>query len=101
MAQRRRRFVLESFPPRPLPRNRASTHGPLDSPRPFPWSPPAAQAEIEQFLLLACKGLVATFAFCAGALLATRRGHADSFGLLVAAGYGSWALVWRAIQAIG
>ena len=59
-----------------------------------------ASEKVERFLLLACKGMVATLAWCAGALFASRSGMATSFWWLIVYGYGSWAAVWKILQTI-
>jgi hypothetical protein len=59
-----------------------------------------ATAKVDRFLLLACKGMVATLAWCVGALVASRAGYATSFWWLMVYGYGTWAVVWKVLQTI-
>lgn len=58
------------------------------------------QEQVEKFLWLTCKGMVATLAWCVGALLASRNGMAGSFGALAFVGYASWAVVWKVLQSV-
>ena len=62
----------------------------------------AAQAaqKVENFLLLACKGMFATLGWCGGALFASRLGMATSFWWLLLYAYGTWALVWKVLQVV-
>ena len=60
----------------------------------------AAGDEVEAFLLLTCKGMLATMGWCAGALLASRHGLSGSFAGLCLSGYATWAVVWRVLQAL-
>jgi len=58
------------------------------------------QEQVEAFLWLTCKGMVATLSWCLGALWASRNGFATSFGALAFVGFTSWAVVWETLQSL-
>ena len=80
--------------------NEAGAGSALEPPAPGAANPAAHGGEVEAFLLLTCKGMLATMGWCAGALLASRHGLAGSFVGLCLSGYATWAVVWRALQAL-